>query len=63
MGFDSENNNIGMHLPTLIKRPYIPKDKEPSHLPTIFDEKHEMALLGFINLGLNEQEVIENSHF
>ena len=45
-----------MQILTLIKRPYIPKDNDPSYPPTIVGEKSEMALLSFMNLWLNEQE-------
>ena len=45
-----------MQLPTLIKWSYIPKDNDLSHPSTIVDEKNEIDLLGFINLGLNEKE-------
>ena len=45
-----------MHLLTLIKQSFIPKGNYPSHLPTIVDEQRGMGLLGFIKLGLNEQE-------
>ena len=54
MEFDTDNKNIVMQLPMLIKRSHIPKDNSPSHLPAIVGEKSEMASLGFINLGLNE---------
>ena len=56
MVFDSESTSIVMYLPELIKRSYIPKDNDPPHLPTIIGEKREIALLGFIKLGLKEQE-------
>ena len=56
MVFDVENRYLVMHLSTLIKRYCITKENEPSHLPTIFGEKYEVALLGFIKLALNEQE-------
>ena len=56
MGFNTEITSLVMHLPTLIKRPCIPKENNPSHPPAIVGEKHEMALLGFIKLGLNYQE-------
>ena len=56
MGVNAENINIFMKLPTLIQRSCFLKDNEPSHLPTIVGKKSEMTLLGFINLGLNEQE-------
>ena len=45
-----------MHLPILTKQSCIPKDKDPCHIPTIVAEKHKIALLGFIELGLNDQE-------
>ena len=48
-----------MHLPILIKCYCIPKDNAPYHPPTIADEKHEMILLGFIKLELNEQETFD----
>ena len=53
MGFDAERKTFVMQLPKLIKRSHIPKDNAPSHPPTIVGEKSEMALLGFINLGIN----------
>ena len=59
LGFHAEKKTLVMQLPTLIKRPCIPKDNDLSHSPTIFCEKHEIALLGFINLGLNEQEACD----
>ena len=40
----------------MIKESCIPKDNDPSHPPTIVGEKHEISLLGFIKLGLNEQD-------
>ena len=59
MGFDPENKNLVICLQKLIERSSIPKDNDPSHLPTIVDEKHEMALLDFIDPGLNEQEACD----
>ena len=56
MDFNVEGNTLVMKLPTLIKRSCIPKENEPSHSPFVVDEKHEMAFLGFIKLGLNEKE-------
>ena len=56
MGFDAEKRNLFMKLPTLIKWFCIPKEIYPSHPHTIVDEKSEMALLVFIDIGLNDQE-------
>ena len=57
--FDTENTSLVMSLPTLIKGSYIPKDNYPCHQPAIVSEKDDMALLGFIKLGLNEQETCD----
>ena len=59
MGVDAENKNLVIKFSTLIKRSCIPKDIELSHPPTILDEKNEMTLICFINLGLKEQEVYD----
>ena len=45
-----------MHAPALITRRCIPKDDDSYHLPTIFGEKHELALLGFKNADLNKHK-------
>ena len=50
-----------MHLPTLVKRSYVPKDNDPSHPPSVFGKKYEITLLGFVKLGLNEQEACDLS--
>ena len=52
-----------MRAPTLITRSCIPKDNEPSHSPTIVVEKHDMALLGFTNTVLNDQEAYDFSEY
>ena len=58
-GFDTEIKTLVVQLPTLIAQSWISKDEGPSHLPTIVSEKNEIALLGFINIGLNEQEAYD----
>ena len=58
MWFDAEKNS--RHAPpTVIKWYYISKDNDSSHRPIIVGEKHEISLLGFINLGINEQEACD----
>ena len=52
-GFETERKNLVMQITTLIKMSYIPKDNDPSPPPTAVGEKNEIALLGFISLGLN----------
>ena len=44
-----------MNALTLISRRCIPKENDLSYSPTIFGEKHEMALLGLIDTCLNDQ--------
>ena len=61
IGFDAEIKTRVTQPPTVIEWSYIPKHKDPSHLPTIVIEKGKMALLGFINLRLNEQEAYDFS--
>ena len=56
MVFDAEKRIFVVQLPTLIKRPNIPKYNDLSYPPTFVGEKNEMFLLCFINLGLNDQE-------
>ena len=54
-----QRKTLVMHLSTVIKWYYISKDNDSSHRPIIVGEKHEISLLGFINLGINEQEACD----
>ena len=56
MRFDAENQTFVIQIPALIKRSCIPKRNDPYQQPTFIGKTNEMDLLGFINLGLNEQE-------
>ena len=61
MGFEDTRYTVVIQCLTLIKRSCISKDNKKYHLPTISGKKNYTTMLGFINVGLQEQEVYDFS--